>query len=125
MMETVSHKLNNQETKFINDIFNAGNYETLSENQKEEILKIHTKSMPLAKDVSLEKLAEITEGYTGADIEAVCREAAMFAARENRDAKEVNAKHFEEALKKVTSSLTKERQERYEETADNLKRMIA
>lgn len=43
MMETVSHKLNNQETKFINDIFNAGNYETLSENQKEEILKIHTK----------------------------------------------------------------------------------
>lgn len=90
-----------------------------------EIFKIHTRSMPLTKDVSLEKLAEITEGYTGADIEAVCREAAMFAAREDKDAKEVKAKHFDESLKTVSPSLTKERQERYEETADNLKRMIA
>ena len=90
-----------------------------------EIFKIHTRNMPLATDVSIDRLAEITEGYTGADIEAVCREAAMFAAREDRNAKEVKNKHFEEALKTVSPTLTKERQEKYEETADNLKRMIA
>ncbi|MGC8836164.1 MAG: AAA family ATPase, partial [Infirmifilum sp.] len=46
-----------------------------------EILKVHTRSMPLAKNVDLEKLAEITHGYVGADIAALCREAAMKALR--------------------------------------------
>ena len=90
-----------------------------------EIFKIHTKNMPLAKDVNLEKLAEISKGYTGADIEAVCREAAMVAARENQEASEVGAKHFERALKVVLPSLTAEGQEKYKNTADNLKRLIA
>jgi transitional endoplasmic reticulum ATPase len=81
--------------------------------------------MPLAKDVNLEKLSELTEGYTGADIEAVCREAAMVAAREDRETKEVKAKHFEEALKAVTPSLTKEGMAKYEKTAGDLRRMIA
>ncbi|MEM0330496.1 MAG: AAA family ATPase, partial [Archaeoglobaceae archaeon] len=43
------------------------------------IFRIHTKNMPLAEDVDLEELAEITEGYVGADIEAICREAVMLA----------------------------------------------
>ena len=46
-----------------------------------EILLIHTRGMPLAKDVDLKKLAEMTHGYTGADIAALCREAAMKALR--------------------------------------------
>ncbi|MEM3658884.1 MAG: CDC48 family AAA ATPase [Thermoproteota archaeon] len=46
-----------------------------------EILQIHTRSMPLDKDVDLRKLAEITHGYTGADLAALCREAAMKALR--------------------------------------------
>ena len=46
-----------------------------------EILQIHTRGMPLASDVSLEKLAEITHGYTGADLALLCREAAMNALR--------------------------------------------
>ncbi len=46
-----------------------------------EILLIHTRGMPLAKDVDLRKLAEMTHGYTGADIAALCREAAMKALR--------------------------------------------
>ncbi|PLJ77267.1 MAG: AAA family ATPase, partial [Thermofilum sp. NZ13] len=46
-----------------------------------EILKVHTRSMPLAKNVDLEKLAEITHGYVGADLAALCREAAMKALR--------------------------------------------
>ncbi len=46
-----------------------------------EILQIHTRSMPLDKDVDLKKLAEMTHGYTGADLAALCREAAMKALR--------------------------------------------
>ncbi|MEI6456071.1 MAG: CDC48 family AAA ATPase [bacterium] len=46
-----------------------------------EILEIHTRGMPLASDVSLEKLAEITHGFVGADLEALAREAAMTALR--------------------------------------------
>jgi len=46
-----------------------------------EILEIHTRGMPLAKDVSLEKLAEITHGFVGADLQALTREAAMSALR--------------------------------------------
>ncbi|ENN96387.1 cell division protein CDC48 [Methanocaldococcus villosus KIN24-T80] len=47
-----------------------------------EIFKIHTKNLNLAEDVDLEELAKKTDGYTGADIEAICREAAMLAVRE-------------------------------------------
>src|SRR3989338_7123910 len=50
-------------------------------NGRLEILQIHTRGMPLAEDVSLEKLAEITHGFVGADLEALCREAAMSALR--------------------------------------------
>ncbi|MEM2448036.1 MAG: CDC48 family AAA ATPase, partial [Candidatus Bathyarchaeia archaeon] len=50
-------------------------------NGRYEILQIHTRGMPLAEDVDLNKLAEITHGYTGADIAALCREAAMKALR--------------------------------------------
>jgi len=45
------------------------------------ILNIHTRGMPLATDVNLGRLAEITHGFVGADLEAVCREAAMAALR--------------------------------------------
>ena len=50
-------------------------------NGRLEILEIHMRGMPLAEDVSLEKLAEITHGYVGADLEALAREAAMSALR--------------------------------------------
>ncbi len=89
------------------------------------IFKVHTKRMPLAKDVDLGKLVEATEGYTGADIEAVCREAAMFAARENREATEVKMNHFYEALETVSPSLTKESAKTYENIVQNFKTMIA
>ncbi len=48
-----------------------------------EIFKIHTRGMPLADDVDIRKLASITHGYTGADIQAICREAAMKALKRN------------------------------------------
>jgi transitional endoplasmic reticulum ATPase len=80
-----------------------------------EILKIHTKNMPLAKDVKIEEIAKKTEGYSGADLAAVCKEAALTALRENKNAKEVKAKHFEAALKKIKPSITKDQIERFKE----------
>ena len=46
-----------------------------------EILEIHSRGMPLAKDVDLPRLADITHGFVGADLEALCREAAMICVR--------------------------------------------
>jgi len=78
-----------------------------------EILKIHTRKMPLAKDVDLEQLAKETEHYSGSDLAALCREAAMLALRENLQAKEVTMRHFRETMKKVKPSLTPEAEEAY------------
>jgi|Deesub1362A_J573_1020465.scaffolds.fasta_scaffold00040_41 transitional endoplasmic reticulum ATPase len=70
------------------------------------IFRIHTKGMPLAEDVDLSELAEMTEGYVGADIEAVCREAVMLALRENMEVEKIEMRHFLEGLKKIKPSLT-------------------
>lgn len=48
---------------------------------RKEVLQIHTRGMPLAKDVDLDALANITHGFVGADLEAICKEAAMSALR--------------------------------------------
>lgn len=48
---------------------------------RREVLEIHTRGMPLANDVNLDELSEITHGFTGADIAALCREAAMITLR--------------------------------------------
>ncbi len=87
-----------------------------------EIFKVHTKKMPLAPDVDLEELARRTEGYTGADIAAVCREAAILALREEFKVRPVEMRHFLEALKHVPPSLTREDIERYERMAKELKK---
>ncbi|MDG6925052.1 MAG: CDC48 family AAA ATPase [Nitrososphaerota archaeon] len=77
-----------------------------------EIFKIHTKKKPLAKDVDLEKLADATEGFTGAQLAAVANEAAVAAikeyvkthpkaAEEEPDSLSINMKDFESAVKDV------------------------
>jgi len=48
---------------------------------RKEILQIHTRNMPLSDDVDLDRLSEITHGFTGADLAALCREAAMHSYR--------------------------------------------
>ena len=63
--------------------------------------KVHTKGMPLADDVDIKKLAKNTDGYVGADIEAVCREAAMLALRDDLEASEITYKYFKDAIDKV------------------------
>ena len=70
------------------------------------IFKIHTAKMPLDKSINLKELSRITEGYTGADIENLVREAGMTAIRTN--SKKVTAKHFEASFKSIMPSIKKE-----------------
>jgi len=90
-----------------------------------EILKIHTKKVPLSPDVNLQEIAERTEGYTGADLEALVREAVMIALREKLEVRQITKQHFESALKVVQPSLTRADIERFDRIARELKRAIA
>ena len=92
-----------------------------TEKAREEIFKIHIKGMPITKDVKIKELAKETDGYVGADIEAVCRESAMLALRKDMDAKKINKKHFEDALKKVSPSVTKDVAEAYKDLLKQFK----
>ena len=78
--------------------------------------------MPLASDVDIEELAKRTEGFSGADIEALCREAALNALRRDINAKEVTKQDFEEAFKVITPSVTKEMNKFYERILKERKR---
>jgi transitional endoplasmic reticulum ATPase len=94
---------------------------------RRSILEVHTRNKPLADDVDLDDIAARTDGYVGADLEALCREASMAATREfiNSVASEeaaksvgnvrVTADHFEEALDEVGASVNDDTRERYEE----------
>ncbi|MEM2916635.1 MAG: CDC48 family AAA ATPase [Candidatus Woesearchaeota archaeon] len=85
-----------------------------------EIFKVHTKGMPL-KNVDIDYLAEQTEGFVGADIEALCREAAMLALREDIKNKQITGDHFEQALMKVAPSVTKDVEQMYIALQDKFK----
>ena len=92
-----------------------------SEKARHEILKVHTKGMPLAEDINLKEIARITEGYSGADIENICREAGMQAIREKMEEFDVvENKHFEFAMTKIKSTLPKSVIERYEQLAKQI-----
>jgi len=71
-----------------------------------EIFKIHTKKMNLSKNVDLKKLAKITEGYSGADIKAICVEAGYNAIRDNRVT--VKMDDFTKAIEKINKRRQKE-----------------
>lgn len=70
-----------------------------NENERLNILKIHTSEMALNKDVSLKLVAEKTVDFSGADLKALCVEAGIFAIRENK--KKISAYHFEKAVSKL------------------------
>ncbi|MGA3020638.1 MAG: CDC48 family AAA ATPase [Candidatus Micrarchaeales archaeon] len=91
-------------------------------NARKEILQIHTRNMPLAKDVDVDELASITHGYTGADLNSLAKEAAMVSLRDVWpqiiDKKKipeemlmnltVNRDNFMEALKNIRPSALRE-----------------
>jgi len=88
-----------------------------------EILKVHTRKMPLDKDVDLELIATKLTNMTGADIEGLVREAGMNAIRARRD--KVTMKDFEKALTEIKPTLRKEHTERIRRFEENIKGMYA
>ena len=104
------------------------------EDARRKILEVHTRNKPLADDVDLGVIARKTDGYVGADIEAVAREASMNASREligsvtREEVREsvgnvrVTMAHFENALDEVNPSVTPETRERYAEIEERFQR---
>jgi transitional endoplasmic reticulum ATPase len=83
------------------------------EKSKLEIFKIYTKNMPLARDVDLTQLVATSRNYSGADIDALCREAGMVALRKDVKASEVTMRDFDEARKRVGPSVTPDMEKWY------------
>jgi len=88
---------------------------------REEILKIHTKNTPLAADVSLRELAEITDGFVGSDLESIAREAAIEALREDDDAEVVEMRHFRKAMESVRPTITEDVRDYFERMKEEFK----
>ncbi|MDD1758589.1 MAG: CDC48 family AAA ATPase, partial [Methanotrichaceae archaeon] len=86
---------------------------------RQEILKIKTAKIPNSMDVNLEELAELTEGYVGSDLDALCREAVMLAMRDNLSQVEMN--HYREASKKIRPSMEESMISYYERINERLK----
>ena len=83
------------------------------EKSKLQIFKIYTKNMPLGKDVDLVQLAASAKNFSGADIDALCREAAMVALRKDVNANQVTSSDFDEARKRVGPSVTPDMEKWY------------
>ncbi len=92
---------------------------------RKKILEVHTRNMPLAGDVDLNVIAERTEGYVGADLENICREAGMMAYRENPEASQVTQENFLAALNVIPPSVDDEVLKFYESIQKNLNKTIS
>jgi transitional endoplasmic reticulum ATPase len=88
---------------------------------REEIMRIHTGDSPLAPDVSLRELAEVTDGYVGSDLESISREAAIQALRDDHDAESVEMRHFRQAMERVRPTITEDILDYYERMEEEFK----
>jgi transitional endoplasmic reticulum ATPase len=88
---------------------------------RRRILAIHTRNMPLADDVDLEKVAQRTDHFTGADLEDLVRRAGLTALRRGLDAAQVTMADFEVALSETRASVTPEMLEEYDRIQETLK----
>jgi transitional endoplasmic reticulum ATPase len=88
---------------------------------RRRILAIHTEGMPLADDVDLEKIAQRTEHFTGADLEDLVRRAGLTALRRGLDAAKVTMADFEVALGETRASVTSDMLEEYDRIQETLK----
>jgi transitional endoplasmic reticulum ATPase len=88
---------------------------------RRRILAIHTTGMPLADDVDLEKIAQHTDRFTGADLEDLVRRAGLTALRRGLDTNHVTMADFETALSETRASVTADMLEEYERIQETLK----
>jgi transitional endoplasmic reticulum ATPase len=89
------------------------------------ILEIYTKGMPLAKDVDLSRMASLTKGYSGADLEAMCREAAMISLRRSLEAEQVTYEDFKKAMEKIGPSITPDMETWYQNVVSQFRKITA
>jgi len=87
-----------------------------------EIIKILTKKMPLANDVKLEEIAVASHNYSGADLAALCREAAVHAMRNNSP--KISNQDFANSLKHVKPSITKEVDQWYNTVRESISNVV-
>ena len=87
-----------------------------------EIIKILTKKMPLSNDVKLQEIAIATHSYTGADLAALCREAAVHAMR--NDSSKISSHDFATSLKQVKPSITKEVDQWYNSIRESISNVV-
>jgi len=119
-------KKNDKELKLLNKYNSIINSRIEENNKKDKKDFDFKKLIPILTEIDgeakkiLGDLSNKTEGYVGSDIEAVCREAAIFALRESIEAKEITLKHFEKALEKVPPSVDEEVEKSYEELKNTL-----
>ena len=81
-----------------------------------KILNIKTEKMPLDENINLESIARRMDGYSGADIDSVVREAGLHSLRRDPDTSSVTMKDFEEAMEEIAPSITREMLTWYENT---------
>src|SRR5512136_1046568 len=89
---------------------------------RRKIFQVHLKKAPLADDINIDELIDITDQYTGADIAAVCKKAGRDALREDLHAKEVKQKHFLAALHDIGPSVTPETMNYYAKLGGELRK---
>ena len=87
-----------------------------------EIIKILTRKMPLASDVKLQEIAVATQNFSGADLAALCREAAVEAMRNN--APKISSHDFANSLKQVRPSITKEVDQWYNSIKESISNVV-
>ena len=87
-----------------------------------EIIKILTIKMPLANDVKLQEIAVATQNYSGADLAALCREAAVKAMQNNLN--KITSSNFADGLKKVKPSVTKEVDQWYNNIKESISQVV-
>jgi len=88
---------------------------------RERILDIHTEDTPMAADVNLTEIAEITDGYVGSDLESIARESAIEALRDDHEADLVEMRHFRRAMENVRPTITDDILEYYERIEEEFK----
>ena len=91
------------------------------EEDRLKIFTIFTEKMPLDDDVDLQSYAQQTEMFSGADIESLCREAAIRALRDDIRAEIIHDRHFKDALSDIRASINQEMCDWYEGFEDKLK----
>ena len=96
------------------------------EKSREKIFEVHLRNTPLDKDVRISELVSLSDGFVGADVEALVREAALNALRKDSKTEIVKREDFDEAFKRVKPSVSRDTAQRYRKIEDyHLKRAKA